>query len=76
MAAFDLDPAKKDALTFGTRTYQRLRVTLSGISGSATSTLDPVVDDSDIRALMAAAQLESIEEELFTEVSSQMSTIY
>jgi hypothetical protein len=67
MAAFDLDPAKEDALAFGSRTHQRLRVTFSTLMGSSSSTLVNG-EDFDIRSSMEAAQLEALEEELFNEV--------
>jgi hypothetical protein len=67
MAAFDLDPAKEDALAFGSRTHQRLRVMLSTSMGASSSTLISG-EDSDIRSSMEAAQLEALEEELFNEV--------
>lgn len=69
LAAFDLDPAKLDSLTFGARTHQRLRVTLEDQTGLHASTLASEPPAEDIGALMDTVQAESFDEDLFNEVS-------
>nr|XP_019048246.1 hypothetical protein I302_02014 [Kwoniella bestiolae CBS 10118]OCF27176.1 hypothetical protein I302_02014 [Kwoniella bestiolae CBS 10118] len=66
LAAFDLDPTKEDALTFGSRSHLRLKVTLKDISGSVVGS-SPVSlgDSSDVRAQMEIAQMEAFDEDLF-----------
>ena len=69
LAAFDLDPSKKDALTFGARIHLRLRVTHTDSMGSTSSSLAPFLRDTeDVHAMMDAAQLEAFEEDVFNEV--------
>ena len=75
MAAFDLDPNKLDALTFGARTYHRLRVKVADNLGLHSSTLVPQPDKEDVRALMEFVQEESFEEDLFNEVGPLRSDI-
>ncbi|WWC67271.1 uncharacterized protein I206_101179 [Kwoniella pini CBS 10737] len=76
-AAFDLDPTKEDALTFGSRSYLRLRATLKDVSGAVVgSSPTPGTDSSDVRAEMEAAQMEAFDEDLFGELryeAAQMS---
>jgi hypothetical protein len=73
LAAFDLDPVKKDALAFGSRSYLRLRVTLIDADASFSSSVVPGEDTSDVRVMIANAQVEAFEEELYTEVDFAMS---
>ena len=69
LAAFDLDPSKKDALNFGARNHLRLLVTHTDSMGSASSSLAPfLIDAEDVQAMMEAAQLEAFEEDVFNEV--------
>ncbi len=69
LAAFDLDPTKKDSLTFGARSHLRLRVTYDdGMSTSSSSLASPHEDASDVQGMMEAAQLEAFDEDLINEV--------
>lgn len=69
LAGFDLDPTKKDGLTFGDRHHLRLRATLRDDSGAViSSTPVKVEDQSDVRAMMEAAQMEAFDEDLFNEI--------
>ncbi|XAO24318.1 hypothetical protein I312_103116 [Cryptococcus bacillisporus CA1280] len=69
LAGFDLDPTKKNGLTFGDRHHLRLRATLRDDSGSIiSSTPAEVEDQSDVRAMMDAAQMEAFDEDLFNEI--------
>lgn len=68
LAAFDLDPNKLDSLTFGARTYLRLRVTLDSAVGLQSSILAVAPGSHDVRALMDAVQAEAMDEDLFNEV--------
>ncbi|ORY27358.1 subunit 17 of mediator complex-domain-containing protein [Naematelia encephala] len=70
LAAFDLDPNKKDALSFGARGYHRLRLTLNTSMGSTSSTPvnSSVINNDDIGSSMEAAQLEVLDEEIFGEI--------
>ncbi|WWC90150.1 uncharacterized protein L201_005083 [Kwoniella dendrophila CBS 6074] len=77
LAAFDLDPTKEDALTFGSRSFLRLKTTLKDVSGAVVES-SPVDSPpaSDVRAQMDAAQMEAFDEDLFGEIryeGSQMS---
>lgn len=69
LAAFDLDPKKKE-LAFGARTYLRLKVVLTDENGMVTtSTLGQgVLEDAEVGEKMEEAQMESFDEELFNEV--------
>lgn len=70
LAGFDLDPTKKDGLTFGDRHHLRLRATLRDDSGAVISSKPVKVEgQSDVRAMMEAAQMEAFDEDLFNEVS-------
>jgi len=76
LAAFDLDPSKKNSLTFGARNYRQLRVTYSDGIASSSSSLVPLDEDSaDVLKTMETAQLEAFDEELFAEVSRLFSVI-
>lgn len=73
LAAFDLDPRKADTLAFGSRSFHRLRV-LYRMGGSGgvhcASTAYRADDESErgVRATIEAAQLETIDEDLFNEL--------
>nr|XP_018266199.1 uncharacterized protein I303_00170 [Kwoniella dejecticola CBS 10117]OBR88357.1 hypothetical protein I303_00170 [Kwoniella dejecticola CBS 10117] len=74
LAAFDLDPTKEDALTFGSRSHLRLRTTLKDVSGIVVgSTPITPSDRLDVRAQMEAAQLEAFDEDLFGELRYELS---
>ncbi|WWD22729.1 hypothetical protein CI109_107222 [Kwoniella shandongensis] len=76
LAAFDLDPTKKDALTFGARHQLRLRVTLRDDSGAGVSSTPVKSEDaSDVRETMEAAQMEAFDEDLFNELRGEASQI-
>lgn len=68
LAAFDLDPSKTDALTFGSRGYRRLRVSLHTDVQTSYSSLTASKTSSDIHEDMEAAQLEALDEDLYNEV--------
>jgi hypothetical protein len=69
LAAFDLDPSKKESLQFGARSCLRLRVTCSdGMTSSLSTLVHLTADDSDVQGMMEAAQLEAFDEDLFNEV--------
>ena len=69
LAAFDLDPNTTQPLAFGARTHLRLRVAVYSVSGASTgSTIPPLPDNDDVRAVMQVAQDEALDEELFGEV--------
>lgn len=70
LAAFDLDPKKKE-LSFGARTYLRLKLTLVDENGmSSSSTLHArLPDNAEVAKKMDEVQMESFDEELFGEVS-------
>lgn len=70
LAAFDLDPSKTDALTFGSRGYRRLRVSLHTDVQTFSSTLPAYDTNSSIHESMEAAQLEALDEDLYNEVCS------
>jgi hypothetical protein len=71
MAAFDLDP-RKDALAFGARSYYRLRVVFrtggSGGPQTASRPYDATTEGGAAAEALAAAQLETVDEELFNEL--------
>ncbi|CAK9786235.1 hypothetical protein CC85DRAFT_328422 [Cutaneotrichosporon oleaginosum] len=71
MAAFDLDP-RKDALAFGARSYYRLRVVFrtggSGGPQTASQPYDANAETGGAAEMLAAAQLETVDEELFNEL--------
>lgn len=68
LAAFDLDPSKTDSLTFGSRGYRRLRVSLHTDVQTSYSTLSTYGSLADIHDDMEAAQLEALDEDLYNEV--------
>ncbi|OCF34830.1 hypothetical protein I316_03375 [Kwoniella heveanensis BCC8398] len=76
LAAFDLDPTRQDALTFGARSYLRLRAMLKDVSGGILGST-PVPRDSgtDVRAQMEAAQMEAFDEDLFNELRNEASRV-
>lgn len=71
MAAFDLDP-RKDTLAFGARSYFRLRVVFrtggSGGPQTASRPYDAATESAAAAEALAAAQLETVDEELFNEL--------
>ena len=69
LAAFDLDPKKKE-LAFGARTFLRLKVTLTDANNMATSSRlgTRIAEDAEVGEKMEEAQMESCDEELFNEV--------
>ncbi|WVF66597.1 hypothetical protein IAT40_001337 [Kwoniella sp. CBS 6097] len=76
LAAFDLDPTKQDALTFGARSNLRLRATVKDTSGVVLgSTPVPRVNSVDVMEQMEAAQMEAFDEELFNELRAEASRI-
>lgn len=68
LAAFDLDPAKEEPLTFGARTHRRLIVVVKSDGTTGQSAL-PMEQETSIEAAMDNAQLEALDEELYNEVS-------
>jgi hypothetical protein len=68
LAAFDLDPSKRN-MAFGARTHLRLRVTRRSISSSISSTAYSHSDPEDIGDLMSLVQKEAFDEDLFNQVS-------
>lgn len=68
LAAFDLDPSKAEPLTFGARSYRRLRLSLTE-QGNMTISALPTALETDIETSMENAQLEALDEELYIEVS-------
>lgn len=77
LAAFDLDPKKKE-LAFGARTYLRLRVTLTDGNNMATTSRlrERLAEDAEVGEKMEEAQMESFDEELFNEVSYPLDREY
>lgn len=75
LAAFDLDPSKTDALTFGSRGYRRLRVSLYTDVQTVSSSLPKFNPSADIHDDMEAAQLEALDEDLYNEVSEDYSLL-
>lgn len=80
LAAFDLDPRKASQIAFGARSFLRLRVLFrTGGTGGPQSASTPydaskeAVDASaeDIAATLAAAQLETVDEDLFAELRKE-----
>jgi len=67
LAAFDLDPSKAEPLSFGVRTYRRLRVSIRSDGAIAQSAL-PTSVETAIEVSMENAQLEALDEELYSEV--------
>jgi len=67
LAAFDLDPSKAEPLSFGARTYRRLRVSIRIDDTTAQSAL-PTSEETAIEVSMENAQLEALDEELYSEV--------
>jgi hypothetical protein len=68
LAAFDLDPAKEEPLSFGARTHRRLIVSVLYTGRADHSTL-PTGQETSIDLAMENAQLEALDEELYHEVS-------
>ncbi|WRT63260.1 uncharacterized protein IL334_000163 [Kwoniella shivajii] len=76
LAAFDLDPTKEDALTFGARSHLRLRVTLKDISGAMVgSTPDSKETARDVKTQMEVAQMEAFDEDLFSQLRYEASRL-
>jgi hypothetical protein len=73
LAAFDLDPTKEDALSFGARSYMSLGVSLRGVSGMIVSSSSRGRKRlaADVEERMEDAQVEAFDEDLFSEVSTQ-----
>ncbi|WVQ94211.1 hypothetical protein IAU59_001289 [Kwoniella sp. CBS 9459] len=72
LAAFDLDPAKVESLTFGARSYLRLRATLKDVSGAVLASSPASREtERDVRAHMDAAQMEAFDEDLFNELRNE-----
>lgn len=76
LAAFDLDPRKADVLQFGARSYRRLRVMLrtGGVGGPRTASTSYSAEGESgrgVRAMMEAAQLETLDEDLFNEIRAE-----
>ena len=67
LAAFDLDPSEAEPLSFGARTYRRLRVSIRIDDTTAQSAL-PTSEETAIEVSMENAQLEALDEELYSEV--------
>jgi hypothetical protein len=74
LAAFDLDPAKEEPLSFGARTHRRLRIAISYTSRTDHSTL-PTGQEISIDLAMENAQLEALDEELYHEVSGATTSL-
>lgn len=74
LAAFDLDPRKED-LFFAKRTYRRLRVRLrrGGPGGpqEGSTVYDGRNEDTDAASLLSAAQLETLDENLFADLCAE-----
>lgn len=70
LAAFDLDPSKTDSLSFGSRGYRRLRVSLHTDVQTSYSTLPIHRPLADIHDDMESAQLEAFDEDLYNEVGA------
>ena len=69
LAAFDLDPSKKAALTFGARARRQMRVVYNNASGLASvSSLLPAEDTSNLMQEIQNAQIETFDEDLWGEV--------
>jgi hypothetical protein len=76
LAAFDLDPRKAHILAFGARSYRRLRVMIrTGGTGGPRKTSKTFQDEGEsergVCAMMEAAQLETLDEELFNEIRAE-----
>ena len=67
LAAFDLDPSKAESLSFGARTYRRLRISVR-TNGTTTQSALPISEENAIEISMENAQLEAWDEELYSEV--------
>ncbi|WVQ84863.1 hypothetical protein IAT38_007026 [Cryptococcus sp. DSM 104549] len=66
LAGFDLDPTKKDALTFGARRHLRLRATLRDDSGVLLGSRPVTTNErSNVRTRMEEAQMEAFDEDIF-----------
>jgi hypothetical protein len=68
LAAFDLDPSKEDALTFGARNYHKLQVVIRNATGISYSSSRQEQPGKRIGERMEEAQLEAFDEDLFNEV--------
>ncbi|TXT06043.1 hypothetical protein VHUM_03516 [Vanrija humicola] len=79
LAAFDLDPRKVDGLSFGARSYLRLRVLLRSPADGAQTTSRPYAataeDTTDVCAAIQAAQTETVDEDLFSEIRNEVSRL-
>ncbi|KAK8844717.1 hypothetical protein IAR55_006567 [Kwoniella newhampshirensis] len=76
LAAFDLDPIKRDALAFGARHHLRLRATLRDESGAVvSSTLVNSNGPAEVRSNIEAAQMEAFDEDLFHEIRGEASRL-
>ena len=67
LAAFDLDPTKVEPLTFGARSYRRLRISICA-DDVTTRSKQASSRELDIETSMENAQLEALDEELYSEV--------
>ncbi|KAL1409641.1 hypothetical protein Q8F55_003637 [Vanrija albida] len=79
LAAFDLDPRKVDGLSFGARSYLRLRVLVRSPAAGPQTTSRPYVasaeDTTDVCAAIQAAQTETVDEDLFNEIRNEVSRL-
>jgi hypothetical protein len=76
LAAFDLDPRKAHKLTFSARSYLRFRVLVrtGGTGGPRTASRTYSASEEEgagVRAIMEAAQLETLDEDLFAELRAE-----
>lgn len=74
LAAFDLDP-RKNAVAFGARSFLRMRVMFrtGGTGGLQTSSkpYDANKEEEGVAVALAAAQLETVDEDLFNELRAE-----
>lgn len=79
LAAFDLDPRKVDSLSFGARSYLRLRVLVRSPANGPQTTSRPYAataeDTTDVCAAIQAAQTETVDEDLFNEIRNEVSRL-
>lgn len=78
LAAFDLDPARPE-MVFGARSFQRLRFLLRRGNDAPTyssSVYDQSVEEGeDLCAVMRAAQIETLDEDLFSELRAEAARV-
>ncbi|RXK42680.1 hypothetical protein M231_00235 [Tremella mesenterica] len=67
LAAFDLDPEKQDALTFGSRSHMRLKTTVRDTLGEASSSTGTFTSE-DVHGIMDEVQMEAFDEDVFNEI--------